>query len=536
MSAGSSIMASSPGWRTLALGDTETPRLLVKSHFTTSGYDVQLTDLSRVWSEKLVKRDIMLRAWDMSTSIDPSESDEQFQVFLDKIEGALRGKEGTRLRLLPSDADTLNLQLVAPLPKPFEPLTWNLKLRRKPEEALTDSLVTPLLSQAGNLQAQIESLVSELRDKDRVISKITDRLENSGNDLTTVFPSASKIKAKKGQSQRAQLAQYVPGLEQFDESVWRAKVETTTRDDGNMWASMDELLRDLQPSATTSAEDAASNEWWLNAGTASDSAPSVEPQQDDAGSEPAVNGRSGDEDVSMAGDDFQRQETPDRVKRRASVRDSDSETVASTEKQVSIDQQVDKDGDSSTEDEDDLDAVPQRKKAEVPSRPAARSSTPMSSAGPQKKLGALGGRPPKRTSPSPARDAPPTPRKQAPKPRAKLGAIGGKVKSSQPAMEVEHNSGDIEAEAASPPRKTKKMGVIGGKKAQATAATSKSPDATPSPHIKEEMPSQQSRGPAREPTPPPRETSQERADRNRDHLNKELEQKAKAPAKKKRKF
>ena len=45
-----------------------------------------------------------------------------------------------------------------------------------------------------------------------------------------------------------------------------------------------------------------------------------------------------------------------------------------------------------------------------------------------------------------------------------------------------------------------------------------------------------SRSTERHQTPPQRETSEERADRKRDQLKRELEEKAKAPAKKKRKF
>ncbi|KAE8450725.1 hypothetical protein EG329_006070 [Mollisiaceae sp. DMI_Dod_QoI] len=171
----------------------------------------------------------------------------------------------------------------------------------------------------------------------------------------------------------------------------------------------------------------------------------------------------------------------------------------------------------------------------------ARSPTSSPEPKPQKKLGKIGGKkelpPPPPPAESETDDEPepePTPPPKASPPpaakpkKAKLGQIGGKKKAAETTPVPE------ESIATSPALKAgvkRKLGAIGHK-------------TSPSKSVKQENASQMaieeiaSRGRAstKEKTPPPRETSEERANRKREELRRELEEKAKAPAKKKRKF
>ena len=83
------IMASS--WQLLPLyfdSLKETP-LLSRSSFQTQSYDIFVTDLTSVWSESLDRRQIIRRALNEDTSIDPSQDSTQLKILLDKIKAGL---------------------------------------------------------------------------------------------------------------------------------------------------------------------------------------------------------------------------------------------------------------------------------------------------------------------------------------------------------------------------------------------------------------------------------------------------------------
>lgn len=137
----------------------------------------------------------------------------------------------------------------------------------------------------------------------------------------------------------------------------------------------------------------------------------------------------------------------------------------------------------------------------------------------KRKLGQIGERK-KETSPSPSRSA-----EEAHKPRkAKLGQIGGRKKEASPSPSVSGNEAPV-----SPNAIKRKLGAIGNRQksphGEITAAAAG-----------EEEPRGRSVKVDKERTPPPRETSEERAEKKRLQLKRELEEKAKAPVKKKRKF
>ena len=132
-----------------------------------------------------------------------------------------------------------------------------------------------------------------------------------------------------------------------------------------------------------------------------------------------------------------------------------------------------------------------------------------------------------------------------PKPKQKLGKIGGKGKDSSP---------ETTAISTSKP----KLGKIGGKgklgksgvtgsvssRDKGTASSKREDPVSPKQEVRDRIAGPKSTGPERKsrtvqqpPEPlPPRETSQERANRKREQLKRELENKSQAAIKKKRRF
>lgn len=188
--------------------------------------------------------------------------------------------------------------------------------------------------------------------------------------------------------------------------------------------------------------------------------------------------------------------------------------------------------DESTEDE----GSPAKRvspKKEVPG-PELEKSKP-------RKLGKIGGKKealPPDTEPEPEHEPPipSSPKLQEPKEKkGKLGKIGGKKKAAEP--EAGPNASEVldqDPETSPSTSKNNKLDHIDYNKHE--SSVEKKSDAA----MKAEDDSQE-RGrvaskPIKEKTPEPRETSTERADRRRLQLKREVEAKAKAPVKKKRKF
>ncbi|KAK5122896.1 hypothetical protein LTR85_003461 [Meristemomyces frigidus] len=594
-------------WRTLHLTASSIPQLLVKATLDSSGYTVHLTDLSRVWGETLTKREIRKRADRIDCAIDPSEGDDQFKILQEKIEQALGEAEGTGLSLRPTKVDGedggdgLVLGLTAPLPSPLPEFKWELHLTPLPAHHIETSLVTPLLHQAQNQQAQIRALIHELHEKDRVISKITDRLETGGGDLTTVFPGVSHVKVKRNAPQREQLAKFVSGLGDFDEGAWGRRVAQGSR--GGGWegkvvdGALEAVLRGLPQSAVRDGEEGEGGEWWRELGegvgggaegagagrkSAGGNGKRHDSQRSPSGTQGASSETAAAEDVDMQDDEFQRQGTPPHLRHHEPEPESEHEETQCIPGSLTQEREppAATEDESTTEDDDDHLDAPPRKPGRTPEssgnkqqrqRQRQRTKSPDVVLPTPKKVGAIGGRKKQTSSTSPAKQPSPEQEEEASPPkkagRSKLGAIGGKAKASATPEPASEN-------ATSPAKPRAKLGAIGGKRDKANASATPEPTPTPSAtsaaarqhHHKlgtiggkkaadtssrqaSEEPS--TRGSTREPSPrrsrqperkeeatPPsvRETSQERADRKRGELKRQLEEKARAPVKKKRKF
>lgn len=199
----------------------QAPPLLVKYEFTNSQYKVFLTDLTNVWTETLERREIIKKALNLDTSIDPSEDSGQFRLLLRKLQDALEGQEGSHLSLSSGMRyDELVLHTVTKLPPPWEPLKWPFHLACAHADLLNTELLLPCLSQQFVANAQVESLLHILKEKEHVLNKLADKINSDGMDFANLFPGAlgSRVGMKLS---REQAGKFVKGLSEFDESEWR---------------------------------------------------------------------------------------------------------------------------------------------------------------------------------------------------------------------------------------------------------------------------------------------------------------------------
>lgn len=199
----------------------QAPPLLVKYEFTNSQYKIFLTDLTNVWTETLERREIIKKALNLDTSIDPSEDSGQFRLLLRKVQDALEGQEGSHLSLSRGiKPNEVVLHTVTKLPLPWEPLKWPFHLACAQADLLTTELLLPCLSQHFVANAQVESLLHILREKEHVLNKLADKINFDGVNFADLFPGALGSRAGMKVS-REQAGKFVKGLNEFDETEWQ---------------------------------------------------------------------------------------------------------------------------------------------------------------------------------------------------------------------------------------------------------------------------------------------------------------------------
>lgn len=221
-------------WQRLRLHKHEgLPPLLFKFISTSKGYEMYITDLTQLWSEQLSYRQVLKRAEEDDTTIDPSEDAEQYNVLLQKVEEALHGRPESKMALTGgSKADSLELRLSTNLPAPLEPLKWRLYLSKEPLTASTNHLLLPLLRAETGREASQQILLEQLKQKDWVLAKLFDKIEAMGIDLSTVFPGTSGLRGARKETSLGQAAKYIKGVAPFDENTWLGEVQKSSPEIG----------------------------------------------------------------------------------------------------------------------------------------------------------------------------------------------------------------------------------------------------------------------------------------------------------------
>ncbi|KAL8873717.1 MAG: hypothetical protein Q9174_000848 [Haloplaca sp. 1 TL-2023] len=481
-----------PGWKLLRLGpsDASIPPLLAKSEFGISDYKLWVTDLTHIWSETLSQRSLIQRAWDIDTDIDPVEADQR-QLLLKRIQDSIAGVAGTNLLISNgSTSNDLVIHAHSPLPKPLKPLHWPFRLALASQISLTNELILPLLAEQFSADERVSSLLTQIRDKDHVIGKLVDHMEAGGIELGKVFPNASS-KRNRTISSREGVGRYVQGLGSFDENQWRAQGSPDRAEPHSykrLLSEMPNKAEGLASGKLTNHVDPGS--WWESLGE-SQSGKSVDISQAPPTSP----------SQSPPVDDFQRQPTPEHLKRHTVGKNGSPDKITLPRREINHKAKptIEKAEESGTDlidkesetDDDDLDSMqPTARERQLPTKQEHSS---------------------KSTSPAPRSNSPEALKA---KPKGTLGRIGGGG-----------GGGGGGKQSVSPHKSS--LGHIGA--AKKTVEPVKRASESPEPPRGRESTAHKSPSPTKE-------TSQERADKKREMLKRQLEEKSRVGVKKKRKF
>ena len=217
-------------WKPLAIAtvDSELPPLLTRYEFGPATYTICVTDLTFIWTESLDRKQIIKRALNLNTSIDPSEDASQMQLLLRYVRESLEGHKGTNVIISASDQpEELEITVSVALPSPLLPFEWPLSFKKASPSVFTEEFVLPTLRLYSFAQAQVASLLQHLKEKDHVIGKLTEKILSDGGDLSRLFPGASTARTGSKLDAREATGKSVKGLSDFDENHWRHHVNST---------------------------------------------------------------------------------------------------------------------------------------------------------------------------------------------------------------------------------------------------------------------------------------------------------------------
>ncbi|KAI0409812.1 XLF-domain-containing protein [Xylaria palmicola] len=248
------------------------PVLLASARFGESSYTLYVTDLAHVWVEKLDRRAILLRSLQENTSIDLVDADpEQWAVFLSKLKAAFDpASPDHRLTSLDIAASThssnlgdLVLRITCELPKPLDALRWPINLVKCQPVSLTSELVLPLIQQQYVQSREAEDLMGQLKEKDALISKLLDKLNSMHTPLELIFNSLSAKHA----ATRAAAEERIKGLAPFNKDKWRSQRSVESPQDA--YDLLHSVFDDSSFGGSLSSGLGVSdtlNDWWAKLG------------------------------------------------------------------------------------------------------------------------------------------------------------------------------------------------------------------------------------------------------------------------------
>ena len=190
---------------------------LFKFYVEQDGYMLLLTDLTTLWRESLTKSEIFRRASETDCPIDPSQDDEQLTTLFKHLSKALSGlQEGTAKYELRLEPDLAVLPITYDLPTGLQPLKWQFTAEQMPSDNFRQEVMMPLVSKVNVQRQLIDELVSLLQAKDVAVSNLIDKVDFSGIELTTIFPTVASGRSSRHISKKDHLKRTVKGLQAFD--------------------------------------------------------------------------------------------------------------------------------------------------------------------------------------------------------------------------------------------------------------------------------------------------------------------------------
>lgn len=214
--------------------------------------------------ESLERKEIVRRALNVDTSIDPSEGGDQLQLMLRYIRKGLDAEEGTMISLSNSGVSRqLILRTTIPLPGTLKPLVWPIHLLPAPQPLFTAELFLPNLSQHFLATAQIASLIQIIKDKDRVIARFIEKMQLDGSDLSKIFPGVSGPRSTAKSNFREFASNFVKGLGEFEVELWRKLFYDSIQVPNIQEVLPQVLSSDLENIPQSTIED-IEEDWWQN--------------------------------------------------------------------------------------------------------------------------------------------------------------------------------------------------------------------------------------------------------------------------------
>ena len=210
-------------WRRLLAESSppHAPPLLFRYQTDPKSYTVWLSDMIHCWTEKLDRRQIIRRAFDLDTSIDPSEDAGQFKALLNRIQDALDGGPRTTRTVRHVEDERIAVDLEIHLPGTLAPLKWSLSADIAPPREFAAQLLIPLLNQRLEDDATVSHLRQEVAHKDAIISKFMNLVQNDGISIGRIFPSTQHVRSGSNNMSRDTLGRSIRGMSEFDFTKWR---------------------------------------------------------------------------------------------------------------------------------------------------------------------------------------------------------------------------------------------------------------------------------------------------------------------------
>lgn len=208
-----------------------------------TGLSVAVTDLCSIWDTSLSREGVERTAREQNCSIDPAESTTQLRTLLNKLkQSLLEGRNDIGHNEYHFDGVMhfqLSLRTSLKLPAPLKMLQWTFYLPQRGNAVLARSVTFPLLREATLMKRQMETLYQVIKEKDHVLSKLLDKIENSAIDLSLIFPGITGMKSRRQRIDVTEASKHVPGMATFDRSAWEAGIARSHGDirTGNMGLS-----------------------------------------------------------------------------------------------------------------------------------------------------------------------------------------------------------------------------------------------------------------------------------------------------------
>lgn len=196
-------------------------RFFIRHRFSIDQYEVQVSDLQTVWSEKMSRRSTIKRAFEIDSPIDPTDPPSQLQSLLEYIKAALDSSDSKKVRITNATRSKVELLAISPLTEAgLVPLEWPMTLEESGDSSIITEMITPLLAVSFSRRQQLTRMSELMIEKDAAIAKLLEKIESAGVDLATIFPNAAAGRKSRG-SMRSHIIQSIRGLQPYDNGKWR---------------------------------------------------------------------------------------------------------------------------------------------------------------------------------------------------------------------------------------------------------------------------------------------------------------------------